>query len=175
MNVRPFIATLLGMTPEEFDLALLKIIRTVTDFFTETIPGVWREAVTLVEGFYASLADFIDKTMNKIYDVTVGTFNRTVNKAKGILSEIPGVSSLLDLETNVAPATSGVAASGFARAQAASVFNRNRTTRSININSPININQLPGANNTDLARQVRDVMSRDVRRAVQSADSGRDI
>lgn len=48
MEVRPFIASLLGMTPEEFDMAVVKVTNRIAKFFTQDIPDMWSYAVNAV-------------------------------------------------------------------------------------------------------------------------------
>lgn len=197
MNIRPFIASLLGMTPEELDLAMVKVVSSVTNFFTKTIPGVWSEGVLIIEnliqGFvdkiwpilnsiydfyvdvYTRIKDFVTGIAGAMYNTIVGNFDKAIAKVKGALNAIPGLDKVLDLNTTVAPATAGLGATAGARAVASSITNSVQRSSAVNVSSPITVTQQPGQSGTDLARQIADELGKAVSRAAKRADSGREV
>lgn len=197
MNVRPFIASLLGMTPEELDLAMVKVVSSVTNFFTKTIPDVWREGVGITEDIitwsvenigailegvydfyvdvYTRIRDFVTGIAGAMYNTIVGNFDKAIAKVKGALNAIPGLDRVLDLNTTVAPSTAGLGATAGARAVASSITNSVQRSSSVNVSSPITVTQQPGQSGTDLARQIADELGKAVSRAAKRADSGREV
>ena len=119
MNVRPFIASLLGMTPEEFDLALVKIVGSITDFFTKTIPSLWQAGVDAVEDiitwavndlwpiinqifdFYVDVwgrvLSFIGDVAVRIKDTIIGAVTGAIRAVSGLLQKLPGGDALAGL------------------------------------------------------------------------------
>lgn len=197
MNVRPFIASLLGMTPEELDLAMVKVVSSVTNFFTKTIPDIWQKGVGITEDIitwsvenigailenvynsyldvFTRVKDFVTGIARTMYNTIVENFDKAIAKVKGALNAIPGLDKVLDLNTTVAPSTAGLGATTGARAVASSITNSVQRSSAVNVSSPITINQQPGQSGPDLARAVADELGRAVNRAAKRADSGREI
>lgn len=124
MNVRPFIASLLGMTPEELDIAMVKVVSSVTNFFTKTIPDIWRQGVAITEDIitwavgslwpilesvydafvsvFDRVREFVSGVASGIYETLARNLDRAIARVKGALNSIPGLGQLLDLDTSVA-------------------------------------------------------------------------
>ena len=58
-NVKPTIADFFGMTPEEFDLATVRFVDGIVDFFTVTIPSAIDTAATYLADFAMWLTDHL--------------------------------------------------------------------------------------------------------------------
>jgi hypothetical protein len=197
MNVTPFIASLLGMTPEEFDLALVKIVSTVTRFFTQTIPALWQGMVNQVENIIAFAVNDLWPVILQIFDFYVDVWGRilkfiggiavrikdtiiesvvgAIRAVSGLLKKLPGGDVLSGLlpGSGGAPSSAGLGASGAARAAAASVVNRNNTRNTgVNQSNVFNVTQLAGESGEGFARRVKDVLGSEMSRAVIATGSG---
>lgn len=81
-NIKPTVASFFGMTPEEFDMATVKFVNTISTFFGTTLPGAimtgydflvwWFEQVIWLfmeglPGALAAAAAFITETISSIF------------------------------------------------------------------------------------------------------------
>jgi len=197
MNVRPFIASMLGMTPEELDLALVKVVNAVTDFFTKSIPDAYNWLVENMEkaiqfavdkiypilqqivGFYkevwGQIIDFIWNAGGKLVDAITWPFKKAFDIIRKGFDALPGGDIIGDLlpGSGAAPASAGVAASAAARSAASSITNNsNRTGGSVNQNNTFNVTQLPGESGESFTRRMSDHNGRMLRDAVIATDPG---
>ena len=82
-NVKPAVADFLGMTPEELDMAMVKAVDAIVEFFTVTIPDIiigfidWITEVFFP--FVVSIYDFIVNVFSYIIQFFMGWFNLVVS------------------------------------------------------------------------------------------------
>ena len=197
MNVRPFIASMLGMTPEELDLAMVRVVSSVTDFFTKSIPEAYawlvekvedgiallldsiipvaKEVFIVFKDMWGTMIDYIWSVSEQIINAITYPFRRGFEMAKGLISKLPGGDTLGAIlpGSGAAPASAGVAASAAAQSAAASITNNStRTGGNVNQSNTFNVTQLPGESGESFSRRVRDDIGQQLRQAKIATDPG---
>jgi hypothetical protein len=195
-EIRPFIASMLGMTPEELDLAMVRVVSAVTNFFTKSIPEAYNWLVAKVEegiaflieriipisqevfqifkDIWANMIGYLGSITSKIVDAITKPFKLGISAAKGLLSSLPGGETLGSIlpGSGPAPAEAGVAATSAARAAASSITNNRASSSNVNQATTINVTQLPGESGEGLARRLKDQLGAELRRAVVATNPG---
>lgn len=196
MNVRPFIASMLGMTPEELDLAMVRVVNAVTNFFTKSIPAAYawliekveqgikfllekvkpvaEEILTFYKDTWGKIIGFLWNVGSKVVDAIVWPFKKAFGIAKGLLGALPGgetLGALLPGSVSASPSV-GVAVSGAARAAASSITNNRKSDSAVNQTATYNITQLPGESGEALARRIDKHLGGHLNRAVTATQSG---
>jgi hypothetical protein len=177
-NITPFIASLLGMTPDEFDYALSRVWMRVEKFFTQDIPGAYKSLVDAVSDGMFVFFNGIKSVYTEVKNFISGMFA----EIKNLYDQLPAPIKFL-LDTPAGKLRSiGELFSGFlptpsagAQATAATITNSTGGARTTNQNVGITVNQQPGENGPALARRIKDELNKAVGGAVKGIMSGQEV
>jgi len=192
-NVTPFIAGLLGMTPEEFDYALSRVWMRVERFFTKDIPGAHKFLVDAVSDGMTIFFGFFGELLPRVYDtikswiatvvellsgigkeaalIIRSTIGAAVDAIRESLGRLPIVGRLFDTGT---PASATVRPSAGAQTAASAIVN-NGGARSVSQSVNMAITQLPGESGEALGRRVKNLLQAEMGRAIKGLASGAEV